>query len=287
MAFGVDRDTDGKGLDALTLRRIIRGKWNNTGIVTGLVVTGRSDLKYTVTAGMAVCSMSEADGYTEAYWGGGTTENAVSAGDGTYARIDTVYMVSNTGTPDNKVHVLVAQGTPSATPVAPALPAGALRLMSFKMPSGASTTSNAGRAEAPAYAIPYGGNFGRIGYVVDSSKSELPIDWKWHKELALKTPVIPTNRLVEIVWTARAAAKNTVSADYAVRVLVDGAAVEDDVLDQVPVIKPVTTQSIRWTTVLSGGKSHDVSFEVIGDFGVPVVWQGARTGEVNDIRVAQ
>jgi hypothetical protein len=287
MAFGVDRDASGSGLDALTLRRIIMGKWHNTGVTTGLKCTGRSDLKYNVSAGMAVCSMSAADGYTEAYWGGGTTENAVAAGDGTYARIDTVYMLSNTGSPDNLVHVAVKQGTPAATPTRPTLPSGALELLSFRMPAGGSATSSATALDTYHYAIPYGGNLGRLGFVSDSSQDELPIDSKWHQQLALKTIVIPTDRLVEIWWTARAITKNTVAADYGVRVLVDGSVADDGVLDQVPVVNHTTTQSIRLTTVLAGGAAHTVTFETIGDYGAAVVWSGNRSGEARDIGVAQ
>ena len=55
-ALGVAPDPTGRGVDPPTHRRIIKAHWENTGIVCGLDVTGRSDLRYSVAAGVAVCS---------------------------------------------------------------------------------------------------------------------------------------------------------------------------------------------------------------------------------------
>jgi hypothetical protein len=220
VAFGVDRDSSGSGLDALTLRRIIMGKWHNTGVTTGLKCSGRSDLKYNVAAGMAVCSMSSADGYTEAYWGGGTTENAVAAGDGTYPRIDTVYMLSNTGSPDNLVHVAVKQGTPAATPTRPTLPTGALELLSFRMPSGGSATSSATALDTYHYAIPYGASLGLLaqnrmavdaagGGGVQKEYIEFPVTFS-----------LPTDRIVEFVFDVNFSSTGTYT-EWAIEFRVD------------------------------------------------------------------
>jgi hypothetical protein len=199
-ALGVDVDVNGNGVDPLTHRQIIKRHWGNTGVVGGLTVSGRSDLKYSVSAGMAVCSMGAADGYTEAYWPGGVTENAVSAGDGTYSRIDTVYMLSNTGATDNKVHVMVAQGTPSATPFAPSLPAGALTLRSFTMPSGASSTSSAVAQNAPGFAIAYGASLGKIAENWNKSDG---VGGGEAQKYFYEQPVtfsLPTARILEFVY---------------------------------------------------------------------------------------
>lgn len=113
-ALGVQPDSSGNGVTPLTHRKIIDALWTSTGIVTGLDVTGRNDLKYDVAAGVAICSRGDADGKTEAYWPGGQT-TAVAAGDSTWPRIDRVWIKAHDmsqGDSDNQVVVGVTQGTP-------------------------------------------------------------------------------------------------------------------------------------------------------------------------------
>ena len=64
VALGVSPDTNGVGVTPLVRRRIIGAQWANTGLVDGLNVTGRSDLRYNVSAGVAVCSRGDSDGKT-------------------------------------------------------------------------------------------------------------------------------------------------------------------------------------------------------------------------------
>jgi hypothetical protein len=201
-ALGVDVDADGNGVDPLTHRNILKSKWVNTGVVGGLVVSGRGDLYYAVSAGMAVCSMGDADGYTEAYWPGGVTENAVSAGDGTYPRIDSVYLLANTGTPDNLVHCRVAQGTAAASPVAPVLPSGALLLRTVNVPAGASTTSAGTLSADVRYAIPYGASGNLLGgftNTTDQFGSSTARQWYTQESVSV---YVPTDRMLEIVYQA-------------------------------------------------------------------------------------
>ena len=201
-ALGVDVDVNGNGVDPLTHRQIIRRHWNNTGIMGGLRVSGRGDLHYAVSAGVAVCSMGDADGYTEAYFAGGNTENAVSAGDGTYARIDSVYLLANTGTPDNAVHCMASQGTPSASPVAPTLPAGALLLRNVTIPAGASTTGAGSLSADVRYAIPYGASLNLLGAftnTADAYGSSTVRQWNTQESVSI---YVPTDRTVEIVYQA-------------------------------------------------------------------------------------
>jgi len=167
-ALGVDNivnsDASVTGTDALQLRNIIKSRFNNIGIVSGLTVTGRSDLKYNVSAGVAVCSRGTSDGYTEAYYAGGTTD-AVSAGDASNPRIDLVYILPHDktqGDSDNQVVVGVVQGTPAASPKKPSAPSGATVLSVMRMESGATTTAAASRIESINYAIPYGASFGLL-----------------------------------------------------------------------------------------------------------------------------
>ena len=53
-ALGVAPDSTGRGVDPPTHRRIIKAHWENVGVVCGLDVTGRTDLRYNVAAGVAV-----------------------------------------------------------------------------------------------------------------------------------------------------------------------------------------------------------------------------------------
>lgn len=165
-ALGIAPDPDGNGVDPLTLRRIIARRYENAGIVDGLTVSGRSDLTYAVSEGLAVCSRSGSDGFTEAYVEGGTTP-AVTAGDPSNPRIDSVYVVArdlSQGDADNRVAVGVKQGTPSASPVAPVVSTvpGALRLLDWWMPAGAASTG-AGHAYSNAvYALPHGASQGVV-----------------------------------------------------------------------------------------------------------------------------
>jgi hypothetical protein len=212
-ALGVDVDTSGNGVDPLTHRNIIKAHWVNTGVVEGLVVSGRGDLRYAVSAGVGVCSMGDADGYVEAYWPGGVTENAVSAGDGTYARIDTVYLLANTGTPDNVVHCRVVQGTPSASPVAPVLPAGALALMSMLMPAGGSSTGASSRRAGVGYAVPYGVSLGLMAQSRNTGNDAF-------SPSVIGTPrhavdfTLSTDRLVEIRFQCRVTGGSGSSSMY-------------------------------------------------------------------------
>jgi len=202
-ALGVDVDTNGNGLDALTHRQIIRQNWSNTGVAGGLTVSGRSDLKYSVSAGMAVCSMGAADGYTEAFWPGGVTEHAVGAGDATYTRIDTVYILANTGNPDNNVHVDVKQGTPAASPVAPELPSGAQPLAYRQMPANGSTTNSAIPYGNINYAIQAGASIGRLGEWWDKTETFTGSSEK--QKVSHDFPIrftLPTDRMVEFVFDA-------------------------------------------------------------------------------------
>lgn len=199
-ALGVAPDANGVGLDPLTHRLLIKQHWNNTGVVMGLTVSGRGDLRYQVSAGAAICSMSAADGYTEAYWNGGVTENAVDAGDRTYSRIDVVYMLSNTVASDNTVHVRVAQGTPSASPVIPSLPAGAQPLAYRLMPANGSTTNSATPYGNINYAIQAGASGGKLAEFwqraslngndhVQNVNHEFPVRF-----------TIPTDRQIEFIF---------------------------------------------------------------------------------------
>ena len=287
-ALGVDVDKNGNGVDPLTHRQIIKRHWDNTGIMGGLTVSGRSDLRYQVSAGTAVCSMGDADGYTEAYWPGGTTENTVGAGDGTYARIDVVYMLANTGTPDNLVHVMVKQGTPAASPVIPGLPAGGLALAMFLMPAGGGTTGAAARYGDVNYAIPYGVGLDRIGY--QENTSTLTQDWRpnlWWAQAACTTQYLPMDRSVTVRFVYRASSADEALSSFYARLKVDGQVMTDG-MDECPVFPVWARQQVSFPIVLSGGRAHSVDVEVCPNTNRKAfTWRGLRYVEVVDGSVAK
>ncbi len=202
-AFGIAPDSDGNGVDPLTHRKVLQAHWVNTGVITGLAVSGRSDLKYNVGAGVAVCSRGSADGYTEAYWQGGQTV-AVSAGDPSNPRIDRVWIKAGDltqGDSNNQVTVGVTQGTPAASPVAPSAPAGCVRLMDMRVPAGATSTQSAVKNGSVDYAIPYGASLGLLAQNVNTADASG--DWnvrKWYVENKVSF-YVPTDRLVELVYS--------------------------------------------------------------------------------------
>ena len=165
-ALGISPNVNGIGVTPLAHRRILGAQWANTGLVDGLNVTGRSDLRYNVSAGVAVCSRGDADGKTLAYFEGGQT-GAVSAGDPSNPRIDIVWICAHNQMEykdaDNFVVVGVTQGTPGANLPEPTIPAGCTMLRKMKMPAGATSTAAAVQMWSADYAIPYGASLGKIG----------------------------------------------------------------------------------------------------------------------------
>ena len=167
-ALGVSADVDGNGVTPLVHRRIIGAFFQNKGIMDGLGVSGRSDLKYAVAAGVAVCSRGGSDGKTLAYWAGGTTGN-VSAGDPSNPRIDVVWIRAlnkpeYSADANNQVEVGVTEGTPAVSPVAPSIPTDATALRYMMMPAGATVTQSASPTRDVDYCLPYGSAGNRVAY---------------------------------------------------------------------------------------------------------------------------
>ena len=210
-ALGIQQLEDGTGLDPVTHRRIIKAHWHNVGIVNGLEVKGRSDLRYNVSAGMAVVSRSDSDGYAEAYWEGGQT-GAVSTGDPSNPRIDTVWIKANDkqqGDSDNSVIVGVTQGTPSSSPVPPSLPVGCVALANMRVPAGATSTGSAQLSSERDYAIPYGSNLGLLKDYRDTTTGNFDTT-KYKKTTRCQCKInVPTERLLDLRFTASVASSGS------------------------------------------------------------------------------
>lgn len=210
-ALGIMQDNEGAGVDPLTHRRIIEARWANPGILSGLAVTGGSGLTYGVSAGNAVLSRSASDGYTEAYWDGGQTP-AVSVGDPSNPRIDTVWLKANDvqqGDGDNRVHVGVTQGTPSSSPVAPSAPSGATAIAAMRVPAGATSLSGATQTTQRQYAIPYGATLGLLASYRYSTNGAFDTT-KYKKTTRCAVQVtVPTDRLVDLRLSCSASGSGT------------------------------------------------------------------------------
>lgn len=201
--LGIMQTADGTGTDPITFRRITKAKWENTGIITGLSVSGRTNLSYAVSAGCAVVSRSDSDGYVEAYWEGGNTP-AVSAGDPSNPRIDAIWIKANDkqqGDDDNLVEVGVAQGTPAASPVTPAVPTGALIISKMRVPASATSTNSAQQEDYGDQAIPYGASLGLLGENINTADQigdSTPRKWFYENPIQF---TVPTDRLIELVYS--------------------------------------------------------------------------------------
>ena len=289
-ALGVAPDSSGQGCDALTHRRVIASQWESAGVISGLQVSGRQDLRYGVSPGVAVCSMGEADGMSIAWWGGGgdsTTENTADAGDATYPRIDAIYIISHTGSPDNLVHVKVQQGTPSASPAVPQVEAGGLVVGYRQLPAGAMSTASAMEYGDVDYAIPYGARMGRIGY--GSNTSTVDQDWstRWWPQAPTVTRMMPTDRLVTVRFTFRASVSGEQVGSFYTMPVVDGVNMGDGA-DECQVSYVWARQHVEWRLVLKGGISHTVDVLARPNLGRPRFrWEGLRTVEVIDEGVAK
>lgn len=214
-ALGVQPDSNGNGVTPEVHRQIIAAQWQNTGVIDGLDVTGRSDLRYNVAAGVAVCSKGAADGKTLAYWPGGQTA-AVAAGDASNPRVDAIWITAHNpkiGDADNQVVVGVTQGTPAANPVAPPIPAGCTPIMAMQVPANATATSSATKIWTTYYALPYGASLGKLGENWD--RRDMTGD-NTVKKYYFEQPItftLPTDRMVELQFKVNLSSATATSWD--------------------------------------------------------------------------
>lgn len=262
-ALGIAPDSTGAGVTPLTHRQCIKARWANTGVVAGLAVSGRSDLSYQVASGVAVCSRGDADGYTEAYWPGGSTP-AVAAG-GAQPRIDVVWIRANDptqGDADNHVVVGVTQGSPSTVPAKPSIPSGCTEIAARRMPANGSSTSSSTVEGRVVYAIPFGASLGRLGYAQNTQTVQQAFDDKWYVQCATKV-YLPTSRLVEVVWTGRTNTTDSSSggadtrSSYSLKVQVDGVD-RTDGLDEIMVSYVFARNRVSYVMELPAGE-HEVT----------------------------
>ena len=281
-ALGVAPDSSGNGVDPLTHRKVIQYHWENTGVVGGLAVSGRADLKYSVGSGMAVCSRGSSDGYTEAYYGGGTTA-AVSSGDPSNPRVDRIWIKAQDptqGDSGNQVVVGVTQGTPAASPVAPSTPAGCVRLLDMRLPAGATSTQSATVLGTYDYAVPYGVSVGVLADANVSQSYQIPKSDRsnpnWQRRVSVKFTA-PTDRMVNIRWKATSCCggnDSTYIGSYFVQVRLDGTVVSASSnggsswipgnFDEISASRFAETKCVDYDVAVTKG-AHTVEAYVLGN----------------------
>lgn len=309
-ALGIAPDSSGAGVTPLTHRQIIRAHWANTGIVSGLNVSGRGDLTYSFGAGMAVCSRGDADGYTEAYWAGGQTP-AVSA-TGSQPRIDCIWIRANDptqGDADNHVVIGVTQGNASPTPSVPGVPAGATRIGIRLMPAHATSTSGSTMYRSATYAVPSGASLGRLAIARSTADYPIPEDkdsagkMVYHQLLRIDFAV-PTKRLVTVEWKASATVPsgsgddaNKPMGSYFMQIRLDAKVINDTPTTNPTVVGPcdeimATRYSAPYTVSYDAevnAGAHQVAVWVAGNadgLTYPVTIHGIHQLRVSDSGVA-
>lgn len=163
VAFPVRQTEDGIGCTDIMMRTIYAALYPDTGVITGLGVTGGNTTAYTVAAGVAVCSKGDADGTVIAPYEGGTV--SASANSASNPRIDVVWLCHHDvtqGDSDNYVTLGVTEGTPAASPTEPDIPSYATKLQAMTMPANATTTASATKYGYVNQAVPYGATLGVV-----------------------------------------------------------------------------------------------------------------------------
>lgn len=285
-AFPVRQSEDGTGCTDITMRKIVSALYPNTGVASGLEVSGTAGPSYRVGPGVAVLSKGEADGSALAYWEGGeapTSPNASSS-----PRVDVVWMTFHDllqGDDDNLVCVGVSEGEPSGAPAEPSIPEYATRLAAMLVPAGATTTSQATPVGETDPAIPYGGALGLLGEFVDNYSADQAWDSQWWAQGAV-TVTVPTRRVVELVYETRTYTKSGADSSYYLKAQVDGADVTDG-LDERPVMGRFHVRD-QWRLILElPAGTHTVGVLLRANTNEQgFTWDGVRSTRVWDRGVA-
>lgn len=209
VGFGIRQTSDGTGTSDSDIRHIFSYKWLNKGVVGGLKVTGGTNT-YNIAQGLAICGNGTGYGLVEAYYPGGNS-GTVSGNASSNPRIDAVWIKANDvsmGDPNNQVTVGVTEGTPSANPAVPSVPAYATLIAGMRVAAG-STTTNATSAVVVDYAIPYGASMG----ILADFWLKTDTDWEDNKSAGEKGIGsikfnVPTDRIIALKTTITAGAIN-------------------------------------------------------------------------------
>jgi hypothetical protein len=281
VAFGVRQTANGIGTTDTDIRHMLAYKWRNKGIVGGLNVSGGSTMAYNVSAGMAICSRSASDGFTEAYWSGGATP-AVKANASSNPRIDVIWITAHDmsqGDADNLVTIGVTKGTAAASPSAPTIPTYATMLACMRLPAGATTTAQAtveARADAATLS---GGTLGLLGEAALNADRDISTGGKWDDFYTVAVKVtVPSRHIVRVDYRATLVTPGGNTGWTRVRpyLTVDGTEVSGSRRKWPAWPGPELTHSSSCATELDAG-THVVELHLAyngGDWGLSIVDDG-------------
>lgn len=226
-AFGIAQNSEGKGLLARDLRKIIEGTYSSPGIIQGGDVFGNQNLTYHIGETVGLVSRGAADGMSLFYLSA-TDTPAVSPGT-TLPRIDTIWAKALDPEMDNDqygVQVGATSGTPSQKPLPPKLDPSATRIIDMWVkPNATNLATGASVYGSYDFAIPYGATLGRLG--INENKQSVtgdPTIRQWYTELDVSF-YVPTDRFVELVYNADVAyleASYTDALTWASEFVIDG-----------------------------------------------------------------
>ena len=235
VGIGVPQYTDGTGLvigrSALDDRLLTLSDYHSLGVIRGCKVTTTSTgMTYSVGPGnvavsVAVSSRSVADGAVKFVVPSGTISTTAAPASG--ARMDVVWAKPqrpDLGDSSNEVILGVTQGAASANPTAPSVPAGAVLMATYRVPSGISTTAGASLVAVGPQAVPYGA---ALGVLVEktSTYTDVRIPTQSATSLATATIKLTQPRLLCFQLTGSAQGGSTVAGDkdtYAQRLVING-----------------------------------------------------------------
>lgn len=286
VGIGIDAVSDGAGgytgRSPLDDRLLVRSEYHNLGIVMGCAVaTSSTGMSYTISTGtdpvsVAVGSRSGADGASR--FPVPSSQVATAAAPTSGARIDVVWarqLDPEKGDVSNQSVTGVSQGAASASPVTPAIPAGAVPLASYQVPQGATRTNQATLVKVGDRAIPYGASLGILHSFTDNRNGLLP---QGNQRIGLGQINLPTPRRLNFrVLTSPS------SMDYAKQ----GSIMIRFVLDGTPFMSHElgfngywTSQSAETSKVVTAGY-HTVAFELQARAGAPFYMHyGSSSGEL-------
>lgn len=270
--LGIAQDKDGRGMDALTHRRIIGAMWESCGIVTGLDVTANpgKGMSWHVSEGVVVVSRGEADGKVEAYWPGGDVTGEPG---GSGYRLDTIWirqLDAAQGDASNRVEVGITPGTGATDKMGAEpgeLPAGAEILTYVLISPGQAQSSDEDGCDGMRPAALRGVSQGVIGgteWLNTTNYRKVRKGESW--TFATNTLTIGTRyrqvlvMLAVSVWAADCETVDWLGSGY-VELLVDGRVEQCFKFTCTPYV--TETKTFFWNLMLNKG-THTVSARLWG-----------------------
>lgn len=212
--FGVDRSTDGTtGTSSQDIRKIF-GALYTPGIISGCgVATSGSNLTYTVSSGVAAIKTGAGETIMAPVPSKTVTVSSPSGG----SRTDIVYAQQRYPSIEGDATVDVGVST--------TLPARAVELRRYTLPSGAANTNAATISGGIDYSIPYGASLGVLHQYQDTTVGKYPVSLT---RMGSGTIRLPTDRRLRFSLTTTLWANgstgfdNSKYAEYAFLPSIDG-----------------------------------------------------------------